>query len=145
MATYIGVSIIILAVFLLLLMLALTATVGLGGGSFNQTVTNHQPTNLYHGTTFENAIEIYVTGLWLIGSSLPPAVWMTDDFEIAKEYSGQHGAIVQVHVDRGVRLTKPGGRIYIFKVPGAVAHGEYYRIEGITPIAVLNPQGNPIQ
>jgi hypothetical protein len=70
---------------------------------------------------------------------------MTDNFDIAKTYAGPRGGIVQIKVDTGVKLTKQATGVYIFEVPGAVAQGEYYRIEGITPIGVLNPQRNPIR
>lgn len=174
MAENIGITILILAFFALFFLLCLAATSknrgqafggnsnpgvffqspltsppplgpNIGPSSFNSEFITQQITILYHGTKFENAIEIHNTGLWLIGYAWPPAVWMTDNIEIAKSYSGSNGAIVQIQVDAGIKLTKQGDGVYIFTIPDAAAHKDYYRIEGITPIGVLSPQGYLVQ
>jgi hypothetical protein len=103
------------------------------------------PSTLCHGTTLENAIEIFMTNLWLIGDSPPPAVWMVDDTSKAKIYAGDNGAIVVINVAPWVQLTNRGGGIYIYEIPEAIPHREYYRIPGLVPVAVLDPHGNRIR
>jgi hypothetical protein len=72
------------------------------------TISRSSPQSKYrrfrHGTTLENAIDIYNTQLWLAGHSLPTGVYVTNTNEIAKQYSGEDGGIVLVDVDRSVKL-----------------------------------------
>jgi len=104
-----------------------------------------QPLTLYHGTTLENALEIYDSGLWLIGSALPYAVWMGDTIKIAKQYSGGDGAIVVVNVNPNLRLTHRGGGVYVYGVLDAAPNREYYKIAGLLPVALIDPHGNRIR
>jgi hypothetical protein len=103
------------------------------------------PTTLYHGTTLENALEIYTTGLWMIGYAMPPAVWMGDSIEIAIGHSGSNGGIVTVSIDPDLPLKNLCGGIYIYEIPNARPKQEYYRIQGLTPTGVVSPQGNRIR
>jgi len=98
-----------------------------------------------HGTTLKNAIDIYNTQIWFAGHSLPTGVYVTDTNKIAKQYSGEHGGIVLVDVDRGVKLTKRYEGVYVFEIPNAKPYQEYYRIEGFSPVGVLDAQGNRIK
>jgi len=104
-----------------------------------------QPLTLYHGTSHENALEIFNTGLWLIGTSLPRAAWFGNKIDIARQYSGDTGGIVVVNVDPDVKLKNRGGGVYIYEVPDAVPHQDYYEIKGLRPAGVLTPQGNRIR
>jgi hypothetical protein len=107
----------------------------------------YQPSVLYHGTSRENAFEIYNTGLWLIGNSTPPAVWMADNIELAKIYSGfsSDGAIVVIHVDLDLEIESRGGGVFIYQIPDAVPNQEYYNIEGLVPAGILDTNGNEIR
>ena len=104
--------------------------------------SSFQPTTLYHGTTLQNAFEIYYSGLWMVGGSFPPAVWMGDNIFIAQGYARVNGGIVVIKVDPWVRLTNKGGGVYIYEIPGAVPRSEYYKVQGLTPVGVLNTNGN---
>ena len=106
----------------------------------------YQPTVLYHGTSRKNAFEIYNTGLWLIGNSIPPAVWMADNIELAQNYSGVNsdGAIVVIHVDADLDIENRGGGAFIYQIPSAVPNQEYYKIEGLEPAGILDTNGNRI-
>jgi hypothetical protein len=90
-------------------------------------------------------MEIFNTGLWLIGASVPPAAWFSSRIDIARQYCKNPGAIVVVSVDPDVKLTNRGGGIYIYEVPDAVPNQDYYEIKGLRPVSVLTPQGNPIR
>ena len=163
---YIGVGIISLAIIMLLtLLLVGAAGAGRTGSSrvrgsrrptpltspsysysnFTHDTAKSQPSILYHGTTLENALEIYTTGLWMIGYAIPPAVWMGDKIEIASCHSGSNGGIVTVSIDPDLPLKNRGGGIYIYEIPDARPKQEYYRIQGLTPTGVVSPQGNRIR
>jgi len=103
-----------------------------------------QPTTLYHGTSLQNAFEIYNSGMWLVGDSKPSAVWMVDNFAAAKSYSGANGGIVVVSVDPSVRLTHPRAGVFIYEIPYARRWEEYYQIPGMRPIGVLDFNGNRV-
>jgi hypothetical protein len=103
-----------------------------------------QPTTLYHGTSLQNAFEIYNSGIWLVGNSIPSAVWMVDNFAAAKSYSGTNGGIVVVSVDPSVRLTHPRAGVFIYEIPYARRWEEYYQIPGMRPIGVLDVNGNRV-
>ena len=103
-----------------------------------------QPATLYHGTSLQNAFEIYNSGMWLVGNSKPSAVWMVDNFAAAKSYSGANGGIVVVAVDPSVRLTHPRAGVFIYEIPYARRWEEYYQIPGLRPIGVLDFNGNRV-
>ena len=106
------------------------------------------PKKLYHGTEKEFAYEIYNTGLFLIGDSVPPAIYMTDDFDIAKEFSGKGGGIVVIEVAPEVQLTKydeVNDNTYIYEIPGAKPYEEYYQIPGLNPIGILDSKQKLIE
>jgi hypothetical protein len=106
----------------------------------------YQPSVLYHGTSRKNAFEIYNTGLWLIGNSTPPAVWMADNIELVQNYSGinSDGALVLIHVDADLDIENRGGGVFIYQIPSAVPNQEYYKIEGLEPAGILDTNGNRI-
>ncbi len=94
---------------------------------------------LYHGTSMEVALEIFNTGLWLIGSSRPPAVWLTDKISEAEFYAEEKGAIVVVEVDPSIILTSHNKDCYYtFKIPDAQPGEEYLRIPALKPLAVFS-------
>jgi hypothetical protein len=97
-----------------------------------------QPTRLYHGGPLHAVTDIYRNNRWLVGVSR--AVWMTADFNVAKGYANKGGAIVELYVAPGVSLTKNWEGVYTAPVPHATP-GRYYRIDGITPMRVLDTQG----
>jgi hypothetical protein len=144
----IGVGIVTLAVFTVILFPALLRAASgrkYGRKSIPVVAALPQPLTLYHGTSLGNALDIFNTGLWLIGTSSPRAVWFGNNIDIARKYSKSTGAIVVVNVDRDVKLTNRGGGVYIYEVPYAVPHEEYYEIKGLRPAGVLTPQGNRIR
>lgn len=102
-------------------------------------------TRLFHGTSRQNALEIYKTGLWLIGKSKPPAVWMTSMIEIAKVYAEDNGYIVAVDVDRALRLKTIRDGVFIFEVPDVKVQDEYLEIEGLRPVGIIDVNGNKIK
>ena len=107
-----------------------------------------QPRNLYHGTTMENAHEIYNTGLWMTGDSEPRAIYMTEYLEVAQEFSKKKGAIVVVRVDPKIKLTrytKYRDCDYIYEIPNSIPMQEYYMIPGLNPIGILDAKGNKIK
>jgi hypothetical protein len=99
---------------------------------------------LYHGTTRENALEIHKTGMWLVGEPTPRGVYITNKFDVAKQYSGNSGAILVIRADSKVRLTDLGNGIYVYEVPDAVPFEWYYKIEGLKLVDILDAKGNPI-
>ena len=105
-----------------------------------------QPNILFHGTTLKNALSIYKTGLWKVGRSKPYAVWMGDKLDIARQYSGtgSNAAIVVMQADPNINLSDYGSGVYIYEIPDAKPNEEYYRINGLTPIDVIDPRGNSI-
>ena len=118
--------------------------VSAGPGAATSTSTQTQTRQLYHGTSRRNAREIYNTGFWLVGESEPHGVYITDKFEVAKQYSGNSGAIVVIRVDSKVRLTDRSNGIYLYEVPDAVPFDLYHKIEGLEPVNILDAKGNSI-
>lgn len=103
------------------------------------------PLKLFHGTTSRIALEIYKTGLWLVGESKPPAIWMTSNIETAKKYAGSKGYIVVVNVASALNLKKLGDEVFIFEVPDAKPNEEYLAIEGLKPSGIIDVNGNKIR
>jgi len=103
------------------------------------------PLKLFHGTTRRIALEIYKTGLWLIGESKPPAIWMTSNIKTAKKYAGSKGYIVVVNVDSALNLKKLGDEVFIFEVPDAKPNEEYLAIEGLKPSGIVDVNGKKIR
>ena len=101
-----------------------------------------QPTTLYHGTSLQNAFEIYNSGMWLVGYSRPPAVWMSDNFAVASGYTKGTGGIVIISVAPWIRLTNQGAGVFTYEIPYAQPWGEYYQIQGLKPVGVLDVNGN---
>jgi hypothetical protein len=115
------------------------------GGRKNSTEIHknvvYPPSILYHGTSLQAAIEIYKSGLWLIGKPRPRGLYLGEQFKTAKKYSGKNGGVVIVYVDPSRELTHFGNGVYIHEIPDAVPYQEYYKIEGLTPIGVLDSKG----
>ena len=111
--------------------------------AFNPTTTfsQIQPSVVYHGASYQNAFEIFRTGLWLVGAG-HSEIWMTSDFRIACNYAGNNGAIVEFSVASSVYLNNPAQNVFTYNIPNARPGQEYYKIPGITPVAVYDPQGN---
>jgi hypothetical protein len=103
-----------------------------------------QPTTLYHGTTRQNALEIYNSGLWMVGNSFPPAVWMAADFAMARGYAKGTGGVVIISVAPWVRLTNLGPGVFTYEIPNGQPWGEYYHIQGLKPVGVLDVNGNRV-
>jgi len=137
-------------VFLLILPVIIVILIGaflmrLGNAVGNTSAaTAAQPTRLYHGTSLETAQEIYRTGLWLIGSSRPYAIWMTTSFQTAKSYAKGSGGIIEIDVSPFVPLKNLRSGIYIYEIPEAIPFSEYYKVEGLRPVGILNRNGDRI-
>ena len=104
-----------------------------------------QPQILYHGTELKTALEIYESGLWMVGKSWPRAIWMGDNIKKARAHAGKNGGIVVVRAHPDLELTRNGVGVYIFKIPKVKPYEEYYQVKGLTPVAVLNSEGNTIR
>ena len=104
--------------------------------------TSFQPTTLYHGTSLQSAFEIYKSGMWMVGNSKPSAVWMTDNFAVASSYIKGTGGIVIISVAPWLRLTQPTAGVFIYEIPYAQPWAEYYQIQGLKPVGVLDVNGN---
>ena len=65
-----------------------------------------KPKRLFHGTSMENALEIYNTRYWLIGDRDPPGIYLTTKIEIAKTYAGKDGAIVVIFARKCANIRK---------------------------------------
>jgi len=111
---------------------------GLGGYAASQ------PSTLYHGTTRQNALEIYNSGFWMVGNSFPRAVWMAADFAMARGYAKGTGGVVIISVAPWVRLTDLGSGVFTYEIPNGQAWVEYYHIQGLEPIGVLDVNGNRV-
>jgi hypothetical protein len=167
MAGYLGVGLISLAVFAVVVVL-----LGIASGSWGRSTggpgqtyalpSHRRPSAMnqgppvsprftqqhltgYHGTSLGNALDIYRTGLWLIGPASPRGVYIGDTVDIARQYAGSSGGIVVIDIDPGVQLTDRGGGIYVCEVPGVTPNHDYYRIEGLLPVGVLSPRGERIR
>jgi hypothetical protein len=103
------------------------------------------PLKFFHGTTRQNALKIYSTGLWLIGESKPSAIWMTSNIEKAKIYAGSKGYIVVVNIDPALNLKKLRDEVFIFEVPDAKPNEEYLAIEGLKPSGIIDVNGKKIR
>ena len=97
---------------------------------------------LYHGSSLESVEEIFRTRLFLVGNSTPPAFWMADAPEKTMFYCGNDGGILVIDVLHGTPLTYDGDGVYIFEIPGAQPFQEYYEIDGLVPVGVLDSTGN---
>ena len=102
------------------------------------------PTTLYHGTRLPIAYEIYNTGLFLIGESVPTAIWMTNDFGTAQIYSGKEGGIVIINIDSHIKLHKQKAGVFIYRIKETKAEEYYYRVQGLNPTGILDYNGNRI-
>ena len=106
--------------------------------------TIEQPTKLYHGTSnIENAMDIFKNNRFLIGYSQPYAVWLTPEINLAKCYTLNEGGIVEFSMNPAYLLTQIFGGQWIAEVPNK-KEGKYYRVPGLTPIAVYDAQMNLI-
>jgi hypothetical protein len=113
-----------------------------------QTASNYvpfQPCRLFHGTSKENALEIYNTELWLIGDSVPASIWLTSKFDTAEIYAGNNGCVVVVQVHPEIKLTDQGNGVYIYEIPNTKPFQEYHDIKGLKPISVLDVKGNKVR
>ena len=99
----------------------------------------------YHGTTTEDAWEIFRTGLWLVGESMPRGVYITPKADVARHYSEDDGLIVIVHVSDRCPITHDGGEVYIFRVPDIKPDEFYYQIEGFNVVGLMTPGGRRIR
>ncbi len=106
------------------------------------------PKRVFHGTSLENAREIYSTKLWLISNLKPRAVYLTTDLEIAKSFAGKKGAIVDISVKRPAKLKQFRKHydegVYIYEIPDGKPHDAYYRIKGLEPVGLLDYKGKKI-
>lgn len=103
-----------------------------------------QPSTLYHGTSLQNALEIYNSGLWMVGNLFPPAVWMAADFAMARGYAKGTGGVVIISVEPWVRLTDLGSGVFTYEIPNGQPWVEYYHIQGLKPVGVLDVNGNRV-
>ncbi|MFC1828036.1 hypothetical protein ACFL0O_00305 [Thermodesulfobacteriota bacterium] len=103
-----------------------------------------QPSLVYHGTSEENAWEIFNTGFWLVGDSRPYGIYLTDDFETARGYSNNDGLIVTVIVAPAIELVDRSGGIWLYPMPNAKPHEKYHKIEGLHPFELRHPLGKRV-
>lgn len=101
---------------------------------------------LYHGTSMDAAVRIFSTQLWMVGTSHPPGIWMSPDLDVARYYAeqGELGAIIVVKVHPSTQLVDKGGKILHFPIDGAIPNEEFYRVDALTPIRVLDVEGRHI-
>jgi len=128
--------------------------------------TSHPaPSRLFHGTpNLEWAADIVRYNRWRINRHSPHGVYMAEDFQTAKGYAGASGYIVEINVripsslvidinqipkssdqviNQGYRLIR-NKNIYIAPIPEIQSNGEYFRVEGIVPVRVLDNYQNPL-
>jgi hypothetical protein len=102
----------------------------------------------FHGTTREAAKNILKTGYWLIGSSQPYGVYLSDSFQIAKSYAdhmGKNGFIVLVRYNPDGRLEKHSHGHFCYPVDVQEPEQEYFLIHALTPIRILDLEGRIIK
>ena len=96
----------------------------------------------------KHALEIFESGLWLVGGSVPSGVYMSDRIEIGLDYAGRtgdgNGGIVLVQVEDASELDDMGEHYFVFQVPH-VMMDEYLKIDGIEPVGVLDINENRIR
>lgn len=94
---------------------------------------------LFHGTKNENNAEnIMRTHKWVVNVTTNKGVYLTPSFKTAKEYAQGKGYIVVVHVKPTKKIVHLKSDYYYAPVPQNFREG---RIEGLTPIAVINKKG----
>lgn len=98
----------------------------------------------YHGTTREAAMDIFHSGLWMVGESIPKGIYVADNFSIAKSFSSGDRAIVEIIIAHNIPLQKRFEGAFFFEIPGAEPFKDYYRIDGFTPVSVRDADGNKI-
>ena len=107
-----------------------------------------KPSQFYHGTNMNNALEIYKSDLWMIGDSSiddnGKGIYMSDDFDEAKDYAGKKGGILILNVSPSVNLTFHKKNIYSITVPGSAPYKEYYKVKGLNIKGLLDYYGNKI-
>lgn len=112
------------------------------------TSTPALPNVMYHGTpSTKNAADIMRTG-WRIGPSQPHGIWLSPNFEVAKTYAKERGAVVAVHINHSLIAAKPdevvlehkGEEKYVLKIWGA-QNGDHLIVYGIQPYAVFDKVG----
>ena len=101
------------------------------------------PTTLYHGTTFENAIETCMYGFWSVEQG-HNKILMTEDFSTACVDSGKGGAVVELAVSTTASLKNHANGVYTYDITNVKPRERYYAIPGITPVAVYDPDGNKL-
>jgi len=145
----------------------------LPGGSAVQTIplySNLQsvpaaPTRLFHGTSkLKSAKDIVKNNRWLLNNHYPNGVYMAEDFQTSAQYTSRSGGIVEIEVaippemiidinetpgssskilEMGYRLIR-NGNIYIAPIPETDSSGKYFRVEGLTPVRLLDNRGRTI-
>lgn len=103
----------------------------------------------YHGTkTLQNAKDIFINNRWKINQGML-GVHMTPNFNFAISYSLYIGAIIQLQIDPNVRLRKRSNDDYFALIPKSQLSSNnsnrYFRIEGVTPIRILDSYGNDLR
>jgi hypothetical protein len=131
----------------------------------NSNCVNTAPSKLYHGTPRLNAaIDIATQNRWLLKNDNREGIYMAEDFKTAAVYASRKGAVVEIAVtippgcvinlldmrgdsdwvlDSGFRLIR-NANIYIAPIPKSASNNEYFRVEGLRPVGLLDPKGNPI-
>ena len=105
------------------------------------------PQIFFHGTSRENAFEIYLNRYWMVGDSSPRGIYVTSVFDEAKTYAKSEGAILKLIIDPSIKL-KPlkdrGDGYHVYEVPNVEAFQEYYFIPGIIPLEIFDTKGRRI-
>jgi hypothetical protein len=101
----------------------------------------------YHGTSMDAAVDILDNKVWMVGDSKPPGIWLTLDFSYAANMQ-EDGVIVVVRCDLDPMTHLNGvkdGEYFRFDIEGAVPYAEYYEVDDLTPIHILNLKGRIIR
>ena len=130
-----------------------------------RTSFQYLPSTLYHGTpALKAALVILTHNRWSVKSHSPNGVYMTSDFKTAVGYAGMNGTVVEINVsipdslvidrkdltgdsrkalDMGFRIIR-NGNVYIAPTPESTDANNYFRIEGLKPVRLLDLNKNPL-
>ena len=96
---------------------------------------------MYHGTPKKEwAYDIFYKNRWQVstGHGNPIGVYMTPEFEeAANSYAEPDGAVIMVEVRPMCRIKKINDTYHVVEIESATEN-QYYRLKGVTPIAILD-------
>jgi hypothetical protein len=115
---------------------------GVGPAAISKILT---PTVLFKGvSSYETACDIFHNKRFLVNPSYSIAgVWMTDRFDLAKEYAGINGYIIELSISPGLDLHFSENE-YVAEVPNAEPNTYYTFPEQVTPVRVWDRNNKAI-